>query len=327
MAKKQQTNTKQKKYRILSIDGGGIRGFFVTHALSQLEKDYGIRILDYFDLVVGTSTGSIISSWLLEDHDLEELNELYKDLDSPMFKIKHSFKETLDTEFHPKYDSKPLEDILKKFLDELQIDFNKRIDTDWLVFATNFSEGKPIIFGSLDSPLIEDRYKKLRMSEIVRASSAAPFYFSPIKDKASDSLIIDGGLWANNPSLPAVLIAAKTKNISLSDIEVLSFGTTNVHTKEFTASVGKDIMRNPTNNAFTELFASSLNTVQVFFTDWISKVMEENSVLRYSPDIPISMKLDQINEEFINFSTNFYELNKKELIDFIRQSEPFKNTK
>jgi len=55
--------------------------------------------------------------------------------------------------------------------------------------------------------------------------------------------------------------------------------------------------------------------------------MEENSVLRYSPDIPISMKLDQINEEFINFSTNFYELNKKELIDFIRQSEPFKNTK
>ncbi|RKX65643.1 MAG: hypothetical protein DRP42_04435 [Tenericutes bacterium] len=62
MAKKQQTNTKQKKYRILSIDGGGIRGFFVTHALAQLEKDYGIRILDYFDLVVGTSTGSIISS-------------------------------------------------------------------------------------------------------------------------------------------------------------------------------------------------------------------------------------------------------------------------
>ena len=50
-----------KTFKILSIDGGGIRGIFSAHILKRIEDEYNIKLKDHFDLIAGTSTGAIIA--------------------------------------------------------------------------------------------------------------------------------------------------------------------------------------------------------------------------------------------------------------------------
>ena len=50
--------------RILSLDGGGLRGVYTLEILKKIKNDYGIEFHKYFDIIIGTSTGSIIATML-----------------------------------------------------------------------------------------------------------------------------------------------------------------------------------------------------------------------------------------------------------------------
>jgi predicted acylesterase/phospholipase RssA len=66
-----------RRFTVLSIDGGGVRGIFAAAVLASLERDTGTRITDHFDLVVGTSTGGIIALGLGAGMSPEEILALY----------------------------------------------------------------------------------------------------------------------------------------------------------------------------------------------------------------------------------------------------------
>ena len=65
------------KKRILSIDGGGIKGIFAAQFLARIEEEYDIKICDYFDIIAGTSTGAIVAAALAVGMPAEEIVKLY----------------------------------------------------------------------------------------------------------------------------------------------------------------------------------------------------------------------------------------------------------
>ena len=83
-----------KKFKILSLDGGGIKGFFSAAILSHIECDLSVKIIDYFDMIVGTSTGGIVALALGKGLPAEEILQFYIDKGPKIFKrsLFHSIK-------------------------------------------------------------------------------------------------------------------------------------------------------------------------------------------------------------------------------------------
>ena len=73
------------RFRILSVEGGGILGAFAAGALAQMEHTTGRRIVDHFDLIAGTSTGSIIAALLVKGWAVQEVIDLYRQLAGEVF--------------------------------------------------------------------------------------------------------------------------------------------------------------------------------------------------------------------------------------------------
>jgi len=67
-----------KKFRILALDGGGLRGVYTAHILKRIQEDEGIVFSEYFDLITGTSTGAILAGALATNQDIDNIINLYK---------------------------------------------------------------------------------------------------------------------------------------------------------------------------------------------------------------------------------------------------------
>ena len=211
--------------RILALDGGGIRGAVSLGFLKKIEtilreshKNDQLLLCDYFDLIGGTSTGSIIATLLALGYDVDTIRELYLELGEAIFGQKHDIWNPLEWKDYlsADFDSKPLEAQLEKILgnttlgsDKLEtglVIVAKRADTfsTWPMFnnpdAKYYEPGQPGELGNKDYLL----------KHVVRASTAAPSYFKPqlmdIGDR--EAAFIDGGVsMANNPSLQLYLMA------------------------------------------------------------------------------------------------------------------------
>lgn len=210
--------------RILSLDGGGIRGAVTLGFLGELEtilakryegaglgKQNDFRLCHYFDLIGGTSTGSIIAALLaIGGYSVDEVKGLYKSLGRRIFSNRSGlnfFGHQLY--LHGKYNSKPLKEELRNIFGEARLgdDTNKtglvvvtkRLDTCSTWPVTNNPKAK---FFSQNRFYIRD---------IVRASTAAPSYFDPeIVDVGlgENGVFVDGGLSImNNPALQLFLVA------------------------------------------------------------------------------------------------------------------------
>ena len=77
------------KFLILSIDGGGIRGIFPAHILSCISDRLGIKIREQFDMITGTSTGSIIAAAIACNIEPYQISELYRQHSSKIFSRKN----------------------------------------------------------------------------------------------------------------------------------------------------------------------------------------------------------------------------------------------
>ena len=205
--------------RILTLDGGGVRGMLTLGVLARIEQllrerhgDPQLRLADYFDLIAGTSTGAIIAATLARGMSVAEVQSLYRRLAGQIFQ-KSLFRQGL---FRAKYDAGALTSFLKQELgdDTLGSDHlrtgllvvAKRADTGSPWPMSNNPKGKyfdpqkPFVIPNKDYPLWA----------VVRASTAAPSYFEPefirIAQAADGTAItgtfMDGGIsTANNPAL------------------------------------------------------------------------------------------------------------------------------
>ena len=209
--------------RILSLDGGGIRGALtlgylqkIESILREKENDPELVLSDYFDLIGGTSTGSIIAACIAIGMPVDKIVKMYMELGGKIFGQKRDWWKPWETAKFLKagYDYKALEDNLKEAYGPITLGSDqiktglcivaKRADTNSTWPLINHPDGQ-----FFDSEMGKNKNIPLWMA--VRASSAAPTYFAPQMIDVGDgqkAAFIDGGVsMANNPSLTLLMVA------------------------------------------------------------------------------------------------------------------------
>lgn len=219
---------KDRQFRILSIDGGGIRGIFPATFLAGLEKRYlgDASVAGYFDLIAGTSTGGIIALGLASGLTASELRDVYVQRGHDIF---------------PPTRRDPLGMLQRKFRDAC-ICFRYRYDRDVLIDVLDDTIGGRTL-GEAQSrlciPSFDGRYGEVyvfktphhpdfhmdreeRMVKVALATAAAPAYFRPLQD--GSYTFVDGGVWANNPVMIALVDALSCFSVPRERISILSLG-------------------------------------------------------------------------------------------------------
>lgn len=220
---KEHLDPKSGSKNILSLTGGGIRGALTLGYLKRLEtilreKENNPKLLlcDHFDLIGGTSTGSIIAALLAIGKDVDTIVELYMDLGGKIFGKKRNWWNPIQTMKYLKaeYDYSNLENSLKDILGNITLGSDKirtglcivakRADTNSTWPLINHPNGK-----FFDTEI--GKNKNIPLWKAVRASSAAPTYFVPQMidvGNGQKAAFVDGGVsMANNPSLTLLMVA------------------------------------------------------------------------------------------------------------------------
>ena len=193
-------------FKILSIDGGGIKGLYSSRILFQFEeaakKHYGdpnLRIVDFFDLVCGTSTGGLIALGISARIPMEKIYKFYELKGQSIFpKSMEWWKMIRQTFIGGKYSDLPL----RKALQEMFADRRIASSECLLCIPTyDFTHGTYELFKYDHAEGNLQRHNKLRYVDVALATSAAPTYF-PLAQIADENNIqyVDGGVWANNPA-------------------------------------------------------------------------------------------------------------------------------
>lgn len=212
-------------FHILSLDGGGIRGIFSATFLAALEEDLGIEIRNNFDLIAGTSTGGIIALALGLDLRPREIVDFYVQHGPAIFPSRARWRVALQWVYR-KYSQDPLREALKTcFRDKRFGDSTKRL----VVPSYNIGEDDVYIFRTAHHERLRRDYK-VPAWKVALATSAAPTYFPTCREIDSIRLV-DGGVWANNPTMVAVAEAVETIGVPLSSIRILSLGTSDPITR------------------------------------------------------------------------------------------------
>ncbi len=214
--------------RILTIDGGGIRGTFPAAFLANLEQDLGEPIGRYFDLISGTSTGGIIAIGLALGLRASDILKLYEEQGPAIFAqtrgglggwIDRHLRKGRWLFWGPKYSAQPLRDALHGVLGDRTLG---EAQTRLVIPAWHPQTQGVYIFKTAHHPRLRTDYKELAIDAAL-ATAAAPTYFAQ-HVTANDVGLADGGMWANNPTSIAVVEAMATLGWSADEIRVLSIG-------------------------------------------------------------------------------------------------------
>lgn len=218
--------------QILSLDGGGLRGLFSAAVIESLEHQLGHSIIKHFDIISGTSTGGLIALGLGLGKNGEEISQFYRK-DGPKIFPNSGYQKVyrfLKGWFFNKYSNHQLENTLKKLFR-----FDNEKDSVPLLGDSSKRLVIPTFYAANSTPRIlktphDKRYRsdwKMPMWAAAMATSAAPTYFPSFKYKGNTYL--DGGIWANNPSLIGV-IEALEMGANIENIRVLNLTTTSSNT-------------------------------------------------------------------------------------------------
>ena len=212
-----------KKIRILSVDGGGIRGIIPGTILAQLEKilnkldGTNRKIGEYFDMVAGTSTGGILAClYLMPDGNGAAKYTAAEALDLYLTKGHIIFDRTLVEKIlsaggiiHQKYSDEPIYELLTEYFGDETISNFIRPS---LITSYEITDRKAVFFTSANAR--EEAMNNFFIRDAARATSAAPTYFPPARISSmigEKYTLVDGGMFANNPALCAYAEARKTK--------------------------------------------------------------------------------------------------------------------
>lgn len=204
--------------KLLSLDGGGIRGVLALEVLAELEDllrrerggDETFVLADYFDYIAGTSTGAVIAAGLSYGMSVSELRKLYADNGKEMFD-----RAFLTRRFRYQYDSTRLKGLLQSKFGADTTFGDERLHTLLMVVLRNASTDSPWPLSNnprakYNEPARPDNNLLLPLWQLVRASTAAPVYFPPevIEVGTHSFVFVDGGLTMyNNPAFQLFLMA------------------------------------------------------------------------------------------------------------------------
>lgn len=206
--------------KILSIDGGGIKGVFPASFLATIDDSIEGNLVDYFDLVVGTSTGGIIALALGLGFSPKEILRFYEQYGPSIFQG-NRFLRFIRQLGYSKYEHHNLKQALEAtFGDKKLGDSKKRL----VIPSLNLETGEVYVYKTAHHDRLQRDYKEL-VVEVALATSSAPTYF-PTHVTTSGVPLIDGGIWANNPIGMAVVEAIGVLGWPREDLKVLSIGCT-----------------------------------------------------------------------------------------------------
>jgi uncharacterized protein len=213
-----------RPFRILSIDGGGIRGVFPAAFLAELERRFlgKSSVVNHFDMIAGTSTGGIIALALAHGLTAQEALNIYLERGERIFPPAAGLgkiSRMLRWVFKPKYDQAALkEELLRIFGDKVLDDAVTRL----VVPSFEGRHGEPFLYKTPHHPDYQkDRHKKF--AHVALHTTAAPSYYPGVDDDGY--IMIDGGIWANNPVMNALVDVLASFEVAREDIRILSLGT------------------------------------------------------------------------------------------------------
>jgi len=204
--------------RILSLDGGGAKGFYTLGVLKEIEALVGGSLYEKFDLIFGTSTGAIIAALLALGYKVDQVHSLYKE-HVPIIMRQRTARGRSKALAH--LSSKVFGD--KKFTD---------VKTGIGIVATRWQFEKPMIFKGI----VEQAHGRhstfipgfgCTIADAIQAScSAYPFFLRHIitTKMQGEVEVMDGGYCANNPTLYAIADALMALKKDRSDLRVVSIG-------------------------------------------------------------------------------------------------------
>ena len=216
-----------RPFRILCLDGGGIRGAFTAAVLREWEQSTEMSIVDHFDLIAGTSTGGILATGLGLGLSAARMLKFYEEdgpdifpIDAGLGRMRHSLRHWFSAKFERKTLEKKLTKAFEPFMDADHWDEAK---TRLLVAAYNSEIDAPLVFRTPHGPLAAS-HRGRNPIQVALASAAAPTFFDPVQ--IGDIKAIDGGVWANSPTAIALAEATSELEVDPQRIEMLSIGTT-----------------------------------------------------------------------------------------------------
>jgi len=212
-----------RRFAVLSIDGGGVRGIFAAAVLASLERDTGTRIVEHFDLVVGTSTGGIIALGLGAGMSPEEILALYIDNADSIFPARQrSVLARPLSLVRAKYKADGLRRVVQQvFGDTLLCESTVPL----VIPSYNIGENAVYLFKTPHHERLR-RDWRVPMWQVAMATTAAPTFFPAYSLPGDHVRLVDGGVWANSPSMVGIVEAVSMFGQSLDQIRLLSLGTT-----------------------------------------------------------------------------------------------------
>ena len=231
---------KRKLVRILSIDGGGIRGIIPGQILVTVEEklkartgDENARIADYFDLIAGTSTGGILAcAYLSPDLNdparpkftAQEVVNLYLERGNNIFSVplKHKIT-TAGGTLDEKYPSADLEEALNDYFGDIRL---SQLLKPCLITSYDITRRQAHFFTQHDAT--KRKGWNYYVKDVARATSAAPTYFECASIRSLTDIsypLIDGGVFVNNPAICAYAEVHHKFNMTAKQMAILSIGT------------------------------------------------------------------------------------------------------
>lgn len=225
---------KEKKFKILCLDGGGVRGIISSRILQEIEEKTGKPISQLFDLIVGTSTGGLIAIALtipdsrntkIPKYSAKDMVALYLNQSQKIFS--QSIFRKLTTGgglWGAKYDRDGIDAVIQDICENTML---SATITPIAIVSYSLDLSSPHIWTT--NAAKNNKLHDYKLFDIGGATSAAPTYFPPKIIQGNDSTTMyeaDGGLYANNPETVGMVEALKyAPNLTPNDIIIVSIGT------------------------------------------------------------------------------------------------------
>ncbi len=327
-----------KTFKILSIDGGGIKGLYSATIIQEFEEKFKCNISDYFDMICGTSTGGLIALALSLKVPAKEICDFYIKDGPNIFPSKSKFSKLYRQLRQIVYKGKYSDNQLKIALEKMFADKKIGDSNNLLCIPTyTITEARPFVIKKNHHDL--DRDNGVKMVDVALATSAAPTYFPLSEIEYYDNKqFIDGGVWANNPTLLGLLEALNYfvgKNKEYDSLKILSISSLSI-----TGGKPTGLKRHRSFiNWGNDLFETSM-TGQSFFTDFFMQKIKNISDVSIDyvrvPSVEVSsqqessIQLDVATEKAIKLikgkgkdQADIYK-KKPEIQDFFKHTKTYK---
>ncbi|WP_316677288.1 CBASS cGAMP-activated phospholipase [uncultured Tolumonas sp.] len=232
----------KKQFKILALNGGGVRGLFTVTILAELERvlaerhnDPELAIGDYFDMITGASIGGIIAIALADGQRARDLRDKFHKVAPNIFprcswvpNWVRSLYQLSKLALWPLYKANNLETAVTEIVGKGKTVRN--LKRRLLIPTVNLSTGRPLFIKTCHNSQFT-RDDQFSLIDVAMATSAAPTYFLPHYIEWQSAYFADGGLLANNPSFVAYhealnyLDDKEFEGLTATDIKILNIGT------------------------------------------------------------------------------------------------------